>query len=400
MIGSVAVLTPWFPNSPGEWPGSFIYNSCSAVARVGWEVDVMVARRLIPPLVGKTAGVMDIGRVDASAFRPDLNVGVTHYPALPRDLLIDIWRPLRDKIVERMLQSQLLADRGRLVHVHTEGLVTAGLKIAKKYGVPLILSLHGLDTRLLEPRNSRNKQRLGELLRLVDKVVLVGEPLLDFFSTLSGEREKFVVVPNGAGRIAHRNDTSIFPENEEIRIISVSNLTEQKGVRLTIEALEALHATGVRNWRLKIIGDGPLAKTLRSYAGSSEIGRKVEFLGALPHREVFHHLARADMFVLPSYLEAFGIAYMEAMGCGALTIGVRRQGPATFINHGVNGYLVEPNSLEALIVLLRELLTMDRKILRSVALAGKRTAIEEYSWELHARRLTAVYDDVLRGAKC
>jgi glycosyltransferase involved in cell wall biosynthesis len=78
---------------------------------------------------------------------------------------------------------------------------------------------------------------------------------------------------------------------------------------------------------------------------------------------------------------------------------VRGQGPSIFIEHGVNGYLVEPNSTEALIKLLGEVLTSDRKVLRSIAMVGMRTAIEEYSWDVHARRLTAVYEDALRESK-
>jgi len=70
-----------------------------------------------------------------------------------------------------------------------------------------------------------------------------------------------------------------------------------------------------------------------------------------------------------------------------------------FIEHGHNGYLLEPNSTEALIKLLGEVLTSDRGALRSIARMGMRTAIEDYSWDVHAHRLTAVYEHALREAK-
>jgi glycosyltransferase involved in cell wall biosynthesis len=399
MTGSVSVVTPWFPNSPGDWPGSFVHDSCAAVARRGWRVDVIVARRTIPPFMRKAASNMDDGDVDANAFQPRLNVSVSRYPALPRDHFINIWQPLRDSLIKKEFASRNGRRSPKLVHVHTEGLLTAGLKVAKAYGVPLILTVHGLDTRLLEPRNGQKKGALGELLKCIDKVVLVGEPLLHFFSSIAGRSDNFVVVPNGAGQLDHRPDTSVFADGRAVRIISVSNLNDEKGVKLTIEALEALHAKGLRNWNYRIIGDGPLAASLRSYVASSNISGQVEFVGTRPHREVFNYLAGADLFVLPSYREAFGIAYLEAMGYGLVAVGVRGQGPSIFIEHGVNGYLVEPNSTEALIKLLGEVLTSDRKVLRSIAMVGMRTAIEEYSWDVHARRLTAVYEDALRESK-
>jgi glycosyltransferase involved in cell wall biosynthesis len=398
MTGSVSVITPWFPNNPGDWPGSFIHDSCAAVVHRGWSADVIVARRTIPSFTRKAASNMDCGDVVASAF-PQLTVSVSRYPALPRDRFINIWQPLRDSLIKKAFASRSGRRLPKLVHVHTEGLLTAGLKVAKTYGVPLILTVHGLDTRLLEPRNVRRKHALGELLKLIDKVVLVGEPLVEFFSSIAGRCDNFVVVPNGAGQSDHCKDTSVFPDGRDVRMISVSNLNDEKGVKLTIEALEALHARGMRNWSYKIIGDGPLAASLRSYVASSNISGQVEFVGARPHREVFRHLSGADLFVLPSYREAFGIAYLEAMGCGLVAIGVRGQGPSMFIEHGVNGYLVGPNSAQALINLLGEVLTADRRVLRSVAMKGMRTAIEEYSWDVHARRLTAVYEDALREAK-
>ncbi|MGH6857632.1 MAG: glycosyltransferase [Methylocella sp.] len=399
MTGSVSVITPWFPNSPGDWPGSFVHDSCAAVVRRGWSVEVIVARRTVPPFMRKAASSMDYGGVDAGAFQPRLNVGVSRYPALPRDHFINIWHPLRDSLIKKAFASRSGPCSPKLVHVHTEGLLTAGLRVAIAYGVPLILTVHGLDTRLLEPRNGQKKDALGELLKGIDKVVLVGEPLVEFFSSIAGRSDNFVVVPNGAGQSDHRLDRTVFPDGRDVRIISVSNLNDEKGVTLTIEALEALHAKGLRNWSYRIIGDGALAASLRSYVASSDVSGQVEFVGAQPHREVFNHLAGADLFVLPSYREAFGIAYVEAMGCGLLAVGVRGQGPSMFIEHGVNGYLVEPNSTEALIKLLGEVLTSDRKVLRSIAMMGRRTAVEEYSWDVHARRLTAVYDDALREAK-
>jgi glycosyltransferase involved in cell wall biosynthesis len=397
MTGCVSVITPWFPNSPEQWPGSFVHDSCAAVARRGWSVDVIVARRTIPPFMKKAASNMDDGDVDAGAFQPRLNVSVARYPALPRDHFINIWQPLRDSLIKKEFASR--SGSPKVIHVHTEGLLTAGLKLAKAYGVPLILTVHGLDTRLLERRNRQKKSALGEVLKCIDKVVLVGEPLLEFFSNIAGRSDNFVVVPNGAGQLDHRPDTPVFPDGRGVRIISVSNLNDEKGVKLTIEALEALHANGLRSWSYRIIGDGPLAASLRSYVASSDISGQVEFVGAQPHREVFNHLAGADLFVLPSYREAFGIAYLEAMGYGLVAVGVRGQGPSMFIEHGVNGYLVEPNSTEALIKLLGEILMSDRRVLRSIAMAGMRTAIEEYSWDVHARRLTAVYEDALREVK-
>jgi hypothetical protein len=128
MTGSISVITPWFPNKPGDWPGSFVHDSCAAVVHRGWSADVIVARRTIPPFMRQAASNMDCGDVVASAFPPQLDVSVSRYPALPRDRFINIWQPLRDSLIKKAFASRHGRRLPKLIHVHTEGLLTAGLR--------------------------------------------------------------------------------------------------------------------------------------------------------------------------------------------------------------------------------------------------------------------------------
>jgi glycosyltransferase involved in cell wall biosynthesis len=121
----------------------------------------------------------------------------------------------------------------------------------------------------------------------------------------------------------------------------------------------------------------------------------VRFIGAVRHAEIFNQLIGDDVFVLPSYREAFGIAYLEAMAVGLLTIGVMGEGPSQFIRNGENGVLVPPRDVEALAVALRNILVGDHNRWREIALEGQRTVQDFYTWDNHAKQLVEVYEQVI-----
>ena len=116
------------------------------------------------------------------------------------------------------------------------------------------------------------------------------------------------------------------------RLISVGNLQAGKGIDLVLRALADLNAAGHRDWTYRIIGDGPLRSELESLAASLGLTRQVVFSGSVQHQDVEAALREADIFVLPSWREAFGIAYLEAMACGLLTMESRVRAPRNSFN--------------------------------------------------------------------
>ena len=113
-------------------------------------------------------------------------------------------------------------------------------------------------------------------------------------------------------------------------------------------------------------------------------------------RRDIHFLASEDIFVLPSYREAFGIADLEAMAVGLLTIGVTGQGPSQFIRDGENGHPFAPAMSKAfLVVALRDVLTGDCQRWRKIAREGQHTARNAYTWDHHARQLVSVDEQAI-----
>jgi D-inositol-3-phosphate glycosyltransferase len=107
-------------------------------------------------------------------------------------------------------------------------------------------------------------------------------------------------------------------------------------------------------------------------------------------------MAQADMFVMPSFFEAFGCVYVEAMSCGTLTCGCNNSGAAEIIADGVDGLLVEEKSSKD--IADRILWAIENPEQAAVmAQKGKKKA-EQFSWDASAKALVDVYKQYVKAS--
>lgn len=280
-----------------------------------------------------------------------------------------------------------------LVHAHTEDFAELACGISRDLGVPSVATIHGVNTARNTTVRAPQRRYLGRWLNAADRVILVGEPLRKFVKGLTGRDGHFRVVHNGVRLFNVERQHEPFASST-VRLISVSNLHEGKGVDITLRALEQLSRRGIKNWHYTVVGGGAMGHEWRGLASDLGIGDLVEFVGPVEHSRVAGFLSRADIFVLPSYREAFGIAYLEAMSLGLLVIGVEMQGAAEFVKHGINGLLVRPKSVEHLSEQLSFALGNPDET-RRMARNGLVTATVEFTWTAHAESLLGVYEELV-----
>jgi len=314
------------------------------------------------------------------------------YFRVPRDRLrwLTQWR--RRRVVAPRLRNIVLDGNAALIHAHTEGEAPLAVRIARLCGVPAVVTIHGINTAPDYLKAKDHREEIARALNEAARIILVGDSLRAFVKELTGRDDHFRIVPNGVFLPAM--DPVIILDEPNVRFVSVSNLHEGKGIDIALRALAELSARGSTNWRYTIVGDGKERVSLEALASELGILANVTFVGAVENTRVWALLRAADVFVLPSYIESFGIAYLEAMATGLLAVGVRGQGPAAFIENGVSGFLVKPQSHAALADCLASVFSQ-RESARRIAARGTARVAESFTWDSHAARLVDVYSEAL-----
>lgn len=372
----ILCLTPWFPSHSNDQQGNYILDSLEAIRALGHEQQVWLITPWKPC------------RTPCEKFTAGFDVKTVRYCSLPRHYLRAVSNWLYLKRLIPLLEKEIRKNRPDVIHAHTELYALAANRVGKKYGIPTVVTIHGLETSARYWKGS--KKAIIQALQQVNRVVLVGEPLRDFFKALVGHDEHFQVVYNGFRSCDALRDTMSASWSSPLKLVSVSNLHEGKGIDLNLSALAILIKEGFDDWHYTIIGDGKEKEKLVALVKALNLTDKVTFKGACAHDHVYQHLMASNVFSLPSYREAFGIAYIEAMAAGLLTIGVEGQGPSAFITPAKTGLLVQPNDVNSLAETLKSIFN-HKLAMQTIANQGRAVVWQCFTWASHARAMTAVY---------
>ena len=291
-----------------------------------------------------------------------------------------------------------------LFHVHyaiphaTTGWIAKEMAAAEGIAVKLITTLHGTDITLVGQDPSYWSITRFSIERS-DGLTAVSEWLRH------KTHERFVypereiqVIPNFVDPAVYDRDrykchrSWLAPDGEKI-VMHISNFRPVKRIpdliRTFARIAERIDA------RLVLIGDGPDRQTASELAVELGIEDRLMFLGKL--ESVAELLSCADLFLLPSEQESFGLVALEALASGAPVVGTSGSGLDEVIDTGVNGYLHPVGDTESMADSSIELLTDDQRW-RDASEAAKRLARERFNVDRVVAMYEAYYEEVLAAA--
>ena len=230
-----------------------------------------------------------------------------------------------------------------------------------------------------------------------NKIVFLSEGLKGSLLPIFGPG-KAEVIPNFVDVREFR--TADISDAQEARIVFIGRLSKDKGIFELLEAIALLRGEG-RKLLLDMVGVAETAdqeQVVQAFAISSGLEAVANFHGVKTGVEKVQLLQEATVFVLPSRLEVFPLALLEAYASGLPAVCARVGAIPEILKEGENGFLVPPGDTQALVNCLRQLL--DDRGLREVMGANNRAAAESlYGKEKAVRSLSRIFNTLLNTQK-
>lgn len=284
-----------------------------------------------------------------------------------------------------------------LLHVHyaiphsVSALLARQMLAARGRQLPFVTTLHGTDITLVGlDRSYLPITRFG--IDESDGVTAISSYLRSRTIEAFGTTREIVVIPNFV------NCDVYAPLTEEVRqsrrleyapcgesiLVHLSNFRPVKRVVDVVEVFSRVVAQVPA--KLLLVGDGPDRSAAEYLAYSKGISQHIHFLGK--QESVNELLPLADLMIMPSEMESFGLAALEAMACLVPTIGTTVGGVPELIDDGISGRLFPVGAVDQMAVAAVHLLTHPDE-LRAMAIAGRKAAQDRYC----ASRIIPLYVD-------
>ena len=307
---------------------------------------------------------------------------------------------------ERSLSRALLRSLQRtlvsvdIVHTHAS---LAGRLIARQRGYKTVLTRHTLGPPL--PANGLpGWKRVAYSLvarQLTNAIIAVSAACVGRLQAEGVPENMIRLVYNGidprpflaADRQEARHQLDVLAARPVIA--TVARLTEVKGLPYALQAAAELRRRGYEfTWLFA--GQGPLENELRQQAVQLGLADAVRFLGY--REDIPTILAAADIFVLPSIMEALGLSVLEAMASGLPVVASRVGGIPELIRDGQDGTLVTPAAPQELAKAIAFYLRQPAQA-EAAGRQGRARVLERFTLEQMCRQTDAVYREVLAGGR-
>lgn len=394
--GPIAYLTGEYPRATD----TFIQREAAALRALGVEVLTCSIRptgpehHVGPEQVAEAAATFN---VLPEARRPWRLIGahMRCFAAAPRRYLAALALALRTGapglrglvyqlfyFAEAGVLARHLARRG-VFHLHNHfgnSSCSVAMLASAIGGVPYSYTLHG-PAELFEPM----RWRIDEKIARASFVACISHFARSQGMLFSDPRcwTKLHVVHCGVDPA--RYDRPGRRDPAAPTLLFVGRLAAIKGLPVLFEALGRLRARHPA-LRLVLIGDGPERRALEAQAAAAGLAQAVEFLGYRSQEAVADQLARADVFLLPSFAEGVPVVLMEALAASVPVVASRVAGVAELVDDGVSGYLAPPGDPYALADRIDALLS-DPALRARFGEAGRRRVRQDFDSAAEAARL-------------
>lgn len=301
---------------------------------------------------------------------------------------------------------QLLRNQ-RFDIIHDNQTLAYGVLMMKAFGIPIVATVHHplpIDKKTDLAYMDRIRGRITRILfypfvmqhivtKRMDRIITVSQNSAEeTITAFRVPREKIRVVYNGI-------DTEMFrgfgnDGKERGRLIVVANSRDRKkGIIYLLRAVQILRQE--MDVKLTIVDKGAPENTYTpTLVNRYGLDGSVSFTGRLSLEDLVKQYGRAEVAVVPSLYEGFGLPAAEAMSCGLPVVATTAGALPEVVADGEGGILVPPRDSRALACAIKRLLE-DEHLRKTMGEEGRRRVIRQFNWREAAKKTIEVYQEVL-----
>jgi glycogen(starch) synthase len=302
--------------------------------------------------------------------------------------------------------TRKLADEIDVFHAHDWLVANAGIGLKHVFRKPLLVTIHSTEMGRREGTRTTAEKMIHEteawLTYEAWKVICCSDYMISHVKWAFGlPNDKLVMVPNGVNTTQYDSTNSKFDQAafrakfalpEEKIVLYVGRLVYEKGIHILINAVPKILSKV--NAKFIIVGSGYMKEQLLNIVRSMNLEHKVLFEGFIDEETLVKLQKTADVSVVPSLFEPFGIVALEAMAAKSPVVVSDTGGLSEIVEHDVSGVKVYPNNPESLAWGITKVL-LDSAYAKYLGENAYRKVQEKYDWEKIAQQTKRIYEGVL-----
>jgi len=297
-----------------------------------------------------------------------------------------------------------LTDKIDLFHAHDWLVATAGIGLKHVFRKPLLVTMHSTEVGRRDGVRTTAERMIAEteawLTYEAWKVICCSHYMVSHVKWAFGlPDDKLVMVPNGVNTKVFENVRekdgefrARFALPEEKLVLFVGRLVYEKGAHVLVNAIPKI--IDKVNAKFVFVGSGYMKDQLSTIVRSMGLEHKVLFTGFVDEETLIRLQSCADVSVVPSLFEPFGIVALEAMAARSAVVVSDTGGLGEIVDHDVTGVKVYPNNPESLAWGITKVLT-DERYRNSLRDNAYKRIQENYDWDKIAQKTKQIYEGVL-----
>lgn len=379
----VLQISECFPTEYKPQTGEFILRHVTALSKF-CRVKLIAPLRFVPPREALATGFSGVKKWLRQIKKTEgfsegnLNVEYMNYFSLPRPAFEAIDESLINTLFRKKLIEKVKEFAPDVLYCHwLRPWARIAGTIAKELHIPFVIDHHE-DLPTLKKLFPNDYNNFLDTFLLADKIIVhSNENKNDLISEIASLNNIELIY---LGQSFDISETERSFKYAPKKLICVSHLHEpRKNIDVLIKALAQLRSK--EDYSLQIIGDGPLRKYYEELATTHELNGIVKFAGNRSQDEIRDSLDESDIFVLPSYPEAFGIVFAEALARGVPVITCKGNGGGEELRLlGYPSVPAEPLSVDDLSVKIHAL-SKEIDLMKEMSAVGKQIVRDNFTWE-------------------